>query len=104
MAAGFFVGKTCHDTPLKIVNADFASALGNDYPFVGMYGYGEAWYPVNELLGVPSSCFFNVRGGAGVGVFVDFNGPVFGGQVHYGLSGEVLCLLEVQGEIDLVGI
>jgi hypothetical protein len=29
---------------------------------------------------------------------------VFGGQIHYGLSGEVLCLVEVQGEIDMVGV
>jgi hypothetical protein len=89
---------------LKLVNQDFAKALGNDYPFTGFYAYGEAWYPLNEIIGIPSSCLFNLRGGVGMGVFVDVTGPVFGGQIHYGLSGEVLCLLEVQGEIDLVGI
>jgi hypothetical protein len=106
MAAGFFAGKTCVDTPLRIANENFADALGNvgsSSPFTGFYGYAEAWYPLNELIGVPSSCFFNVRGGVGMGVFVNANGPVFGGQIHYGLSGEVLCLLDIQGEIDLVG-
>jgi hypothetical protein len=104
LAAGFFAGKTCVLTPLQMVNNDFAGAIGSALPFTGIYVYAEAWYPINELIGIPSSCFLNIRGGVGWGMFFNASGPVYGGQIHYGLSGEVLCLVEVQGEIDMVGV
>ena len=103
-AIGFFAGKTCVISPLEKVNHNFADAIGNTLPFTGIYVYGEAWYPLNEFLAIPSSCFLNLRAGAGWGMYFNANGPVFGGQIHYGLSGEVLCLVEVQGEIDMVGV
>jgi hypothetical protein len=103
-AIGFFAGKTCVISPLEKVNQTFAGAIGNTLPFTGIYVYGEAWYPLNEFLGIPSSCFLNLRAGAGWGMYFNADGPVFGGQIHYGLSGEVLCLVEVQGEIDMVGV
>ncbi len=105
MAAGLFIGKTCSPEPLTMVDPLFASALGNLNAFTGVYAYAEGWYPLNELLGIPSSCFLNLRGGAGIGVFLNVeNAPLYGGKYHYGVSGEVLCLLEVQGEVDLIGL
>jgi len=59
-------------------------------------------------LGIPSSCFFNVRVGIGAGAFFFLAGdkevPTFGGKMKLGLSGEVLCIISVRGEVLLVGL
>jgi len=102
-AGGLFFGKTCSIEPLLLVDPDVASVLGPP-PFTGAYVYAEGWIPLNEALGIPSSCFFNIRAGIGAGVFYFVEGPTYGGKALLGLSGEVLCIVSVKGEVKMVGV
>jgi hypothetical protein len=102
-AGGLFFGKTCTIEPLMLVDPDVASVLGPP-PFTGAYVYAEGWIPLNEALGIPSSCFFNIRAGIGAGVFYFVEGPTYGGKALLGLSGEVLCIVSVKGEVRMVGV
>ena len=76
--------------------------LGNP-PFTGAYLYGEARLPVNELIGIPSSCMLHIGIGAGNGVFYFAEGPTFGGKLVGEVSGEALCLVSISGRMSLVG-
>lgn len=99
---GFFFGRTCSKEPLELVDSDVASILGKP-PFTGGYVYGEASYPVNELLGIPSSCMLNITGTVGAGIWVFAEGPDFGGKLYFKVTGEVACVAEIGGEITLLG-
>ncbi len=108
-ATGFFFGRTCFIDPLLVADQDVGKTLSTkpeNFPFAGAYLYGEAWVPLNEALGIVSTCAFNIRGGQGVGSFVFIDGQKklnVGGKYLYGISGELLCILGVQGEIRAVG-
>jgi hypothetical protein len=108
MAVGFFFGRTCFAEPLIVADRDVAKTLPLDQlPLTGAYMFGEGWFPLNEVFGIPSTCLLTLRAGAGQGgfFFVDGTGrPQVGAKYTYGVSGEILCLVEVQGEIRLVGV
>jgi hypothetical protein len=99
---GFFFGRTCDIEPLKLVDKDVASILGNP-PFTGGYVYGEMTYPLNEILGIPSTCFLSLTGTIGAGIWVFIEGPEYGGKMYMKIVGEVICVAEIGGEITLLG-
>jgi hypothetical protein len=102
LKVGFFFGRTCSKEPLKLVDKDVASILG-DPPFTGGYVYGEMSYPLNEILGIPSTCFLSLTGTVGAGIWVFVEGPEFGGKMYLKIVGEVICIAEIGGEITLLG-
>jgi len=73
-------------------------------PFTGMYGYGEFWIPIPTLIGIPSTCLFNLSAGVGAGAGFFIEGPTVFGKMFLGVSGDVLCIISITGEITLVGI
>lgn len=102
LKVGFFFGRTCSKEPLKLVDKDVASILG-DPPFTGGYVYGEMSYPLNEILGIPSTCFLSLTGTVGAGIWLFVEGPEFGGKMYLKIVGEVICIAEIGGEITLLG-
>jgi hypothetical protein len=95
---GAFFGRACSIDPIKLWDPHVASVLGPP-PFTGAYTYGEIWFPINELIGVPSSCFFNLAGGFGMGAGFFVEGPTAIGKIKYGVSGDLLCILSFKGEL-----
>jgi hypothetical protein len=104
VAGGFFFGRTCDIEPLEMVDANVAALIGQP-PFSGGYLYGETWLPITEIvLGIPATCLFNISAGLGAGAFYFVEGPTYGGQMLAGLSGEALCLVNVRGEVEMIGV
>jgi hypothetical protein len=103
-AGAIFLGRTCSLDPLKLIDPDVAEVLGNP-PFTGGYVYAQGWLPVSELvLGIPASCLFNISAGVGAGAFYFVEGPTYGGKMFLGVSGELLCIVSIQGDITMVGV
>ena len=103
-AGGIFFGRTCSIEPLKLVDPDVASLLGNP-PFTGAYVYGEVWIPISEvILGIPASCLFRISAGVGAGAFYFVEGPTYGGKMMLGVSGEALCIVSIRGEVTMIGV
>ncbi len=98
LEGGLFLGRTCTLTPLEMVDPDVASIVGQA-PFTGGYAYAEGWFPIYN-----ASCAFNITLGAGVGVFYFVEGPTWGGRLFGAVSGEALCLLQIGGSLNLVGV
>ena len=93
---GVFLGKSCSLDPFSW-DPDVQSVLG-DPPFTGIYVYGEGWMPI-----VDYGCLFRVKAGVGAGIFAFVDGPV-GGKIFLGADGEALCVVNVAGEVTLVGL
>jgi hypothetical protein len=100
LSGGIFVGRTCTLSPIKLWDPEAASILSSP-PFTGFYGYAEAWIPINQLIGIPSTCLLNLKGGFGMGAGFFAEGPTVLGKIKYGISGSVLCI-GIKGE--LVGL
>ncbi|MEI8194650.1 MAG: hypothetical protein WCI73_01945, partial [Phycisphaerae bacterium] len=99
-----FFGKTCSPEPLLLVEPDATNVLGSA-PFTGVYCYAQGWLPVSEMvLGVPASCMFDVSAGVGAGVFYFTEGPTYGGKMFLGVSGELLCLVNIEGDVTMIGV
>jgi hypothetical protein len=122
---GAFLGTTCDFEPLRLVDDQIQDRVINpirasleDPTFgtanymLGLYLRGRVWIPVNEVLGIPSSCLLDLRANAGVGGFVflaESNKPsdpapgidtlIAGGNFIFGVEGRVLCIGSVEGEI-----
>ncbi len=103
LAGGAFFGRTCTLDPILLIDPEVGTILGTP-PFTGAYVYGEARLPVNELIGIPSSCLLQVNIGAGAGAFFFLEGPTFGGKLVGEVSGEALCLVSISGRMSLVGV
>ena len=99
---GVFFGKTCTLAPF-FWDATIQEALGEP-PFTGAYVYGEVHIALNQLIGIPSTCLFNLSVGAGTGIGYFTEGPTWIGKMYLAVEGEVLCLVSVTGEISLVGV
>ena len=99
---GIFLGRACSVDPF-FWDPTVASVLGEP-PFTGMYGYGEFWIPIPTLIGIPSTCLFNLSAGVGAGAGFFLEGPTVFGKMFLGVSGDVLCIVSVTGEISLVGL
>lgn len=100
---GIYFGRSCSVAPIELWDRDAAALLGNG-SFTGIYGYGEGWIPINELIGIPASCLFNISAGLGVGAGVFLEGPTFVAKMKAGVSGEALCLIGVKGELTGTGV
>jgi len=104
LAGGIFFGRTCTIEPLEMIDKDVADLLG-PAPFTGAYVYGEVWLPISEIvLGVPASCMFEISAGVGAGAFYFVEGPTWGGQMLLGVSGEVLCVVSIKGQVKMIGV
>lgn len=99
---GIFLGRTCSVDAL-FWDPTVQSVIG-DPPFTGMYGYGEFWIPIPTLIGIPSTCLFNLSAGVGAGAGFFIEGPTVFGKMFLGVSGDVLCIISITGEITLVGV
>ncbi|MCU0779518.1 MAG: hypothetical protein MUF04_00285 [Akkermansiaceae bacterium] len=99
---GIFFGRTCSVDAL-FWDPTVQSVIGKP-PFTGMYGYGEFWIPVPTLIGIPATCLFNLSAGVGAGAGFFIEGPTLFGKMFLGVSGDVLCLISITGEISLVGV
>ncbi len=95
---GIYFGRTCSLDPIRLWDPEAASLLGTP-PFTGIYAYGEGWIPINELIGIPASCLFNISAGLGFGAGVFLEGPTFLAKMKAGVSGEALCLVGIKGEL-----
>ena len=103
-SGGIFVGRTCSLDPIKLLDPDVASMLGNP-PFTGAYCYGQGWIPVSEaVFGIPASCMFRISAGVGAGAFYFVEGPTYGGKMFLGVSGEALCIVSIEGDITMIGV
>jgi hypothetical protein len=100
---GIYFGRTCTLDPIQLWDPVVADVLGTP-PFTGIYAYGEAWIPINEAIGIPSTCLFNIQAGVGTGFGMFLEGPTFVAKMKAGVSGEVLCLISIRGEIVMVGV
>ena len=99
-----FFGRTCSLDPLILIDPDVAKVLGSP-PFTGAYCYAQGWIPLSEtLLGVPASCLFEISAGVGAGAFYFAEGPTYGGKMFLGVSGSLLCIVSIEGEITLIGV
>jgi hypothetical protein len=99
-----FFGKTCTLDPLKLIDPDVASVLGNP-PFEGGYVYAQGWIPVSQLLtGIPATCLFEISAGVGAGAFYFAEGPTFGGKMFLGVSGSLLCIVSIEGDVTMIGV
>lgn len=99
---GIFFGRACSLDPF-FWDDTVAAAIGKP-PFTGMYGYGEFWIPIPTLIGIPSTCLFNLSAGVGAGAGFFIEGPTVFGKMFLGVSGDVLCIISITGEISLVGV
>jgi hypothetical protein len=99
---GIFFGRACSLDPF-FWDETVAAVIG-DPPFTGFYGYGEFWIPINQLIGIPSTCLFNLSAGVGAGAGVFAEGPTVFGKMFLGVSGDLLCIISITGEISLVGV
>lgn len=103
-AGGIFFGRTCSIEPLRLVDPDAASLLGQP-PFTGAYVYGEVWLPISEMLfGIPATCLFRISASVGAGAFYFAEGPTYGGRMSLGASGEALCIVSIEGQISLIAV
>jgi hypothetical protein len=99
-----FFGKTCSLDPLMLIDPDVAKVLGQP-PFTGGYVYAQGWLPVSEMLtGVPASCLFEISAGVGAGAFYFAEGPTYGGKMFLGVSGSLLCIVSIEGDITMIGL
>jgi len=95
---GIYFGRACSLDPIRLWDDDAAGLLGAN-SFTGIYAYGEGWVPVNELIGIPASCLFNICGGLGMGAGVFLEGPTFVAKMTAGVSGEALCVVGIEGKL-----
>jgi hypothetical protein len=95
---GIYFGRACTMDPIRLWDHDAASLLGGN-SFTGIYAYGEGWVPVNELIGIPASCLFNISAGLGMGAGVFLEGPTFVAKMTAGVSGEALCMVNIKGQL-----
>lgn len=116
--AAVFLGKTCDPDVLTRTDPSVGATLtragqaspGSDFglpssanPLYGIYAYGAGAISVNSLIGIPPSCFLNIKAGAGSGYGVFYRGnslaPVM--RQTFSISGEVLCICDIGATLDM---
>ena len=108
-SGGVFFGRSCTLDPIQLIDPQVAGVVApllNGKPFAGAWFYGDAHIPLLEaLLGIPATCFLNVEAGLGMGVgYLRGNDQnIYLGKAHMSLEGQVLCLLDVSGTVDMAG-
>jgi hypothetical protein len=118
LEAAVFLGKTCDPDVLTRTDPSVGATLiragqaspGSDFglpssdkPLYGIYAYGAGAISVNSLIGIPPSCFLNIKAGAGSGYGVFYRGnslaPVM--RQTFSISGEVLCICDIGATLDM---
>jgi hypothetical protein len=99
---GIFFGKACSLDPF-FWDDTVGLALG-DPPFTGAYGYGEFHTSLNQYIGIPATCFFNISVGAGAGVGFLAEGPTLIGKMYFAVQGDLICVISITGEVSLVAV
>ena len=110
-AVGMFMGRCCTVEPIAMIDPQVAQALAKsnvnpNKPITGVYLYGEAWIPLNEVFGIPSTCLFTVKAGAGAGFFAfvgDDLATFIGCKQFFGVEGTFLCIFSIRGEMTILG-
>jgi hypothetical protein len=120
-AGAFFAGSTCGLAPLLDVDPDIHALLLNpdlallgpgDDPgntrITGLYVYAEGWMPLNNVIGIPDSCLFSLRAGAGAGpfAFVKSGGQdqlLLGSKQFFGITADILCIAHAEAQVKLLG-
>jgi hypothetical protein len=121
--AALFVGKACmiYDVLGRVdpmvsellAEPQVSSLINGGAPtgVFGFYAFGYGSISVNALLGIPPSCMLNLKAGAGIGGFYFARDTglnpkyqaVVGLRQDFGVSGEILCLADIQARLSLVG-
>ncbi len=102
-SGSLFFGTACTLDPIFLVDPDVGKLVKNG-SFSGAYAFGRVSIPVTEVvLGIPCSCLFCISASSGVGVGYRAEGHEFIGKVEAGVSGEALCLVNIYGNVTLVG-
>lgn len=108
---GVFFGRVCNALPLIMIDPQVGNMLekskvASNGPVTGVYFYGEAWIPINEVYGIPSTCLFTVKAGVGAGffAFISDGGAAFiGCKQLFGVEGTLLCVFSIRGEMTIIG-
>ena len=112
-----FIGTTCDVVALKFIDPDTTRLLGDmglnraSTRFTGFYLNAVGAISLNTLLGVPDTCIFSAKLKAGFGQFAVFYKDevtlqdkfALGYRQLGGLSGTVLCGLDVEAELAIIG-
>lgn len=126
--AALFFGKACNlEEVLGRVDAQAAELLGDsrfdnlmgrpsipnpqNLPIYGFYGFGYGAVSLNALIGIPPTCMLNIKAGAGMGMFYFFRETgdtpkyytTLGLRQDLGLSGEILCVADINARISMIG-
>jgi len=112
-----FIGTTCNVDDLKFIDPDTTRLLGDmglnkaSSRLTGFYLNALGSISLNTLLGVPDTCIFSAKLKAGFGEFAVFYKDIATQQDKFalgyrqlgGLSGTVLCGLDVEAELAIIG-
>jgi hypothetical protein len=126
--AALFFGKACNlEQVLGRVDPMAAELLGDarfndlmgrpsipnpeNLPIYGFYGFGYGAVSLNALIGIPPTCMLNLKAGAGMGMFYFFRetgaSPAYytalGLRHDLGVSGEILCVADINARISMIG-
>ena len=113
--ARMFAGAACQVSDLQMIDDDTLSVLkvngiGPGDPIAGYYIYGDVSIPIEQLLPIPipSTCLLHLeaRGGQGYfGFLTPVANPSFlvGFRQRFGLHGQLLCVLDGDGDLSLAG-
>jgi hypothetical protein len=100
LSGGAFFGKTASLAPIELIDPSVADLLdGTTSRFTGAYVFGEAHMPI-----IGGNCLFEVSAGVGAGAFYFSEGPTYGGKLSAKVRGEALCLVEVEGSVEMIGL
>lgn len=103
-SGAIFFGRTCSLDPLILIDPEVAKVVGSP-PFTGAYCYAQGWLPISQLvLGIPASCLFEISAGIGAGAFYFAEGPTYGGKMFLGVSGSLLCIVSIEGDVTMIGV
>lgn len=126
--AALFFGKACQFEQVLgrvdpmaadlISDASFNDLMGRpsipnpeNLPIYGFYGFGYGAISLNALIGIPPTCMLNIKAGTGMGMFYFFRetgaSPAYyttlGLRHDLGVSGEILCVADINARISMIG-
>ena len=113
VTAGIFAGQTCDVEVIKHADPDIGNLLAGQVgayvlPLKGAMVYAEGGMSLMPIIGIPPSCVLDLRvhGGQGYFYFEDSTNPgkkiTAGVKNLQGVSGELLCLVDVSGRFASV--
>jgi len=104
---GFFLGHACDLQPLKNIEADAATVLGNPPDFTGIYVSGGVGFSLSDLLFGGSSCLVDFQADATMTVYYqNLGSPLafnLGIRQKYSIDGQLLCVLHGSADLSEFG-